>query len=261
MDIIRSAQNKRVRQFKALQRKARLRRGEGQIVLEGDRLIRGALRHGGRPISALYAPDLADYELIAELQSAKCELLPAQQKVLRDVSDTQAAPGILAVFHLPKPAIPPAAMRVLVVDSVREPGNLGAILRTAAAAGVDLAILAPGCTDPYNPKALRAGMSAHFRLPIVEAGWNEIGSFCRDLAVYAADAKANVNYTNVDWRAPWALIIGNEAHGLSRQATRLADKRIAIAMSRSTESLNVAGATAVILFEARRQWLLAGTPA
>ena len=106
------------------------------------------------------------------------------EAVLRYVSDTQQAPGILAAFQLPRPPLPKRAERVMILDAVGEPGNLGAILRTAGAAGVDLAILAPGCVDPYNSKAVRAGMGAHFRLPIVEASWPEIGAYCRDLSAF-----------------------------------------------------------------------------
>lgn len=253
MDPIRSTKNARVREIKALQSKSRLRRGKRLIVLEGDRLIEDALRQGGRASYALYAPEAAEYHLIAALQNAGCQPLPASQAVLRHASETQQPPGILAVFHLPKPAIPEPVERALILDGIREPGNLGAILRSAAAAAVDIAILAPGNADPYNAKALRGGMGAHFRLPLVEAPWKEIRSFCQGLAVYAASAEASVEYTAVDWRVPWALIVGNEAHGISAAAQKLAGARIAIPLARATESLNVASAAAVILFEARRQ--------
>ena len=253
MDAITSTQNKRVRQVKALQSKARLRRGEGKLVLEGDRLIRDALASGGKPSLALYSAQRADYSIIARLQNSQCELLPVSDDILRYLSDTRQPAGILAVFHMPKPRIPRLAKRVLILDALREPGNLGAILRTAAAAGIQLVILAPGCADPYNPKVLRAGMGAHFRLPLVEAPWKEIVAFCQDLTIYAASADSTRIYTAVDWQAPWALIVGNEAHGISRQARRLADEAIAIPMSGAAESINVASAAAVILFEAQRQ--------
>ena len=257
MEVISSTNNKRIRHVKSLQTKARLRRSEGQIVLEGDRLIVDALRHGGRAPLALYSPEHADYAVIARLQNNQAELLPVREDVLRYVSDTKQTPGILAVFHIPKPRIPEGPARVLIFDAIREPGNLGTILRTATAAGVELAILAPGCVDPYNAKVLRAGGSAHFRLPIVEASWSEISGFCQGSLVCAATANAAVAYTAVNWLADWALIIGNEAHGLSPQAQNLAQEQISIPMSMDTESLNVASAAAVILFEARRQRLAA----
>ena len=257
MEPISSAQNKRIRYVKSLQTKARLRRGEGKFVLEGDRLIADALGCGGKAQLALYSPERADYELIARLQNGECELLPVSESLLRRVSDTQQAPGILAVFKIPRPPLPKMARRALILDGVREPGNLGAILRAAAAAGADLVILAPDCVDPYNSKVARAGMGAHFRLPIVEASWKEIGAYCQDLPVYAALPTAPTSYTDVNWRESFALIMGSEAHGLSRQGQKLARLSISIPMSRSADSLNVASAAAVILFEAQRQRLAA----
>ncbi|NOG51748.1 MAG: RNA methyltransferase [Chloroflexi bacterium] len=117
----------------------------------------------------------------------------------------------------------------------------------------DLAILAPGCADPYNPKALRAGMGAHFRLPVVEATWAEIAGYCEALTLYAADAEGDAAYDAVNWLKPWGLIVGSEAHGLSADAANLASKQIAIPMAAATESLNAMVAASIILFEAARQ--------
>ena len=255
MDIITSAQNKRVRYVKSLQTKPRFRRSERKLVLEGDRLIAAALLSKGKPDFALYSPAKADYELIAKLQGRDCPLLPVSETVLQRVGDTQQTPGLLAVFQLPRPPMPAVAERILILDGVREPGNLGTILRTAAAAGLNLAILAPDCADPYNPKAVRAGMGAHFRLPLVESTWNEISRYCRELAVYVAMPSASNRYTEVNWRESWAFIVGNEARGSSEQALDLARCAVSIPMLGGAESINVASATAVILFEAQRQRL------
>ena len=253
MSRVTSSRNKRVKYVRSLQNKARLRRGEGKLILEGDRLIRDALQSHGTPSLALYSPGRADYGLVAQLQAKNCEMLPVADDVLAGISDTRHAPGMLAVFHIPKPRLPKAVGRALILDAVREPGNMGAILRSAAAAGVDIAILAPGCVDPYNSKVLRAGMGAHFRLPIVEASWGEIRGYCGQLAVYGAAADGDRDYTAVDWQADWALILGGEAGGFSDEAVRLARAGVRIPMARGSESLNVAAAAAVILFEARRQ--------
>ena len=255
MDLINSTQNKRIRHIKALQTKARLRRSDGKFILEGDRLIADALSSGGKAETALYQPDIADYELIARLQEVRCALLPVSKAVLRHVSDTQQAPGILAVFHIPRPPLPKAAQRVLILDGIREPGNLGTIMRSAAAAGVDLVILAPACVDPYNSKVARAAMGAHFRLPLVEANWREIVAFCQDLVVYAALPGAATRHTEVRWDDGWALVLGSEAQGVSKRGLDLARHSISIPMMGAAESLNVASAAAVILFEAQRQRL------
>ncbi|MCY3865381.1 MAG: RNA methyltransferase [Chloroflexi bacterium] len=255
MDIISSKQNKSVRYIKSLQTKPRFRRRERKLILEGDRLIADALASRGKPDIVLYLPGRADYEIIGQLQGRGCALQPVSEAVLQYVSDTQQAPGILAAFQLPRPPLPQRAERVMILDAVGEPGNLGAILRTAGAAGVDLAILAPGCVDPYNSKAVRAGMGAHFRLPIVEASWPEIGAYCRDLSVYVAMPDASTRHTEVNWLESWALIFGSEARGISKSALDLARRQISIPMMGAAESLNVAAAAAVILFEAQRQRL------
>ncbi len=253
MDLITSIQNKRVKTIKSLQSKGRLRRSEKKLILEGDRLIQDALQSGGKPKLALYAPEAANYEIIAKLQNRHCELLAVSSDVLAHVSDTKRTPGILVVFQMPKPRMPNQPARVLILDALREPGNLGTVLRSAAAAGADIAVLTPGCADAYSPKVLRAGMGVHFRLPIVEAAWREIRAFCAGLRVYSADASGGAIYTEVDWTQPWALVLGNEARGISPQARRIAQTSVSVPMSHEAESLNVASAAAVILFEARRQ--------
>jgi len=253
MDIITSTQNKRIKYAKTLQTKARLRRSEMKLILEGNRLINDALHRGAKPDYVLYTPDRADYDLIAILQNKNCDLLPVSDEVLNYVSDTQQAQGIIGIFFIPKPSLPKKPQRILIMDTIREPGNMGTILRTAGAAGVDLVILSPGCVDPYNSKVLRAGMGAHYHVPIVEATWSEIQNFCDDIPIYSATAKAEMRYTDVDWTQRSAFIIGNEAHGISKNARDIAKASISIPMASDTESLNAAIATAVILFEAQRQ--------
>ncbi len=260
VDIITSAQNKRVKYVKSLQAKGRLRRSEKKLILEGDRLIRDALNSRGRPDLALYTPESADYELIAALQNRNCELLPVSQGVLSQISDTKRSPGILVVFQIPKPPLPVQVERVLILDAVREPGNMGTILRSAAAADLDIAILAPGCVDPYSSKVLRAGMGVHFRLPFAEATWQEIRAYCAGLTVYSADAGGEAIYTEVDWGPPWALVVGNEAQGVSSDARRISWSSVSVPMSHEAESLNVASAATVILFEAKRQRMTGACP-
>ncbi|MCU0511218.1 MAG: RNA methyltransferase [Anaerolineae bacterium] len=253
-DVITSLQNTRVKLAAALQKSARARRQERKIPLEGARLIRDALLCGHVPDFVLYDLQTADYELVAALQATRAVLMPAAPDVIKHASETQQPQGMIAVFPLPMPRMPRQPGRILILDAVREPGNMGTLLRTAAAAGVEVVLLAPECVDPYNPKVLRAGMGAHFRLPLVEAAWTEIATYCEAVTVYLAAGDAEQPYSAVDWRSPHALIIGNEAHG-ARPAARLNATRIAIPMAAGTESLNAAMAATVILFEAQRQHL------
>ncbi len=248
--MITSTANARVRLAWALQTQPRTRRREGRVALEGLRLVRDALAGGHQPDYLLYTPGSAEIDALA---AAIPTALAVSDSVMRHISDTQQPQGIVGVFPTPAAPLPARPARALVLDALRDPGNLGTILRAAAAAGVDAALLAPGCVDPFNPKVLRAGMGAHFRVPLAELPWAEIATYCAALTVYLADARASLRHDQADWTRPWALIVGGEAGGAGREAAKLARARIAIPMAGATESLNAAVAAAVVLFEARRQ--------
>jgi TrmH family RNA methyltransferase len=171
---------------------------------------------------------------------------------------------VLPFPELPRPAHPTFT---LILDRLRDPGNLGTMLRTALAAGVEQVLLAPGTVDFSNPKVVRAAMGAHLRLSIADAGWDEIAGAVADCDVWLAAAGGAVadcdvwlaaaggarTYTAVDWTRSVALIVGSEAHGAGERARSLAQGRVSIPMASEVESLNAAVATAVILFEVVRQ--------
>lgn len=251
--LITSLHNERVKLARALQTQAKARRREGRIALEGARLVCDACQRGCRPDFVLFDPAAADEAALAAVRALGSEPLPASAEVMRHISATQQPQGIVGVFPLPRPALPAALTRLLLLDGLRDPGNLGTILRTAAAAGVQAVILSPDCADPYNPKALRAGMGAHFRIPVVERNWPDIAAVCAGLTVYLADARGDVRYDRADWSRPWALIIGGEAHGAGAAAAGIASRRVSIPMAAETESLNAAAAAAVLLFEAAQR--------
>jgi TrmH family RNA methyltransferase len=252
-EAISSLQNNRVKLVYQLQNKARIRRSERKIVLEGTRLVVDALSQNHRPSFIFYEPSKVDYELIAQIQNTRATLYEVTAEIMQHVSDTQNPQGILAVFPIPEPILPKQPKRILILDAIREPGNMGTILRTAGAAAVQLVILAPNCVDPYNSKVLRSGMGAHFRVPIIEASWQEIRAYCAEIQAYLAAGDGDKNYSEVDWTESWALVIGNEAHGVGEKAESIQGERISIPMATSTESINAAVATGVILFEAQRQ--------
>jgi TrmH family RNA methyltransferase len=130
---------------------------------------------------------------------------------------------------------------------------LGTLIRTAAAAGVDAVILPPGTTDSFAPKVLRAGMGAHFRMPIVSMDWDEIKAQVQALTVFLAEMEGDVVYTEASLKQACAVIIGGEAEGASQSARDLADADIYIPMKDKTESLNAALAGAILLFEVVKQ--------
>jgi RNA methyltransferase, TrmH family len=136
---------------------------------------------------------------------------------------------------------------------VRDPGNLGTILRSAEAAGAGQTLLAPGTVDLYNPKVVRGAMGAHFRLPVASLAWPAIAERFAGRAVWLADAAGDVAHDAVDWLAPSALIVGGEAAGAGEEAAGLATGRVRIPMDGGAESLNAAMAATVLLFEIARQ--------
>jgi TrmH family RNA methyltransferase len=141
----------------------------------------------------------------------------------------------------------------LLLDQVRDPGNAGTLLRSATAAGVELALFGPETVDPFNEKVLRAGMGAHFRLPIrTVASWEEMAAWLGAQRFYLADASGPLDYDKVDWRVATTLAVGGEANGASAWIRERATS-IRIPMMRATESLNAAVAGSIILFEAARQ--------
>lgn len=257
--MLTSTHNPRVSAVRNLLDHRRAREDSRRFVVEGVRLIEAALDAGAHPVEAFYTAELAatprGAALLARLRAAG-EALEVSDHVLRALSDTQTPQGVVAVVpYLDWPASLPSqgAPLVLVVDGVRDPGNLGALLRSAAAAGVDRVCLAPGGVDLYNPKVVRAGMGAHFLLPTVSLGWVALAQVVAGLAVRAAAADAALAYDAADWTTPSALIIGGEADGVSGEGLRLARETVAIPMRRGVESLNAAMAGTVILFEAARQ--------
>ncbi len=248
--MITSLQNERVKLAHGLIAGTKSRRKLGKVALEGVRLIRDALEAGYLPDFILYDPDSVDtaaFQVDADL------LLDVSTDVMQHLTATEHPQGVIGVFPLPTPSIPRALKRVLILDGLRDPGNLGTILRTAAAAGVDLVLLAPGCVDPYNAKVLRAGMGAHFRIPVIHQSWDKIAETCDGLTISLAEMHGNLAYDAADWSQAWALIVGGEAQGASEQAISLAHQRVFIPMAAETESLNAASAAAIILFEAARQ--------
>ncbi len=257
---ITSLHNERVKLIRALQTQGKARRKEGRIALEGVRLVEDAILSGARPDFVLYTPaaltDTADQpesRLLLKLRERDIPCLETTPEIMAHASDTESPQGIIAVVPMPDLAVPPDPTLALILDGIADPGNMGTILRTAAAAGVDVVVLAPHCVDPFNPKVLRSGMGAHFRVPLARKSWQQISEDYSSLALYLAEAGRDLPYYRVDWARPSAVIIGGEARGVDPRARQLAPTAIAIPMSKSVESLNAAMATAVILFEVRRQ--------
>ena len=256
--MITSLDNPRVKEARKLQRR-RQRHKSNALLLEGVRLVRDAFQSGAQVCEAYFTPELVAnnneaQQLLAALTAARIDLLACTPAVLASLTETVTPQGVVAVMTLPALPLPTRINFVLILDQVRDPGNAGTLLRAAEAAGVGLAIFGPETVDPYNDKVLRAGMGAHFRLPLrLCPDWSAIQSLLpTGMTVYLAQADAPLAYDAVDWRAPAALVVGGEADGASPTAYQVAQP-IAIPMQGQAESLNAAMAGTVILFEAARQ--------
>jgi TrmH family RNA methyltransferase len=252
--MITSRANPQVKYVRRLLTERRYRAAESAFVVEGTRWMRELAAAGVVP-RALFATDawLTSNEgrgLAARLGAAA---VPVSDEVMAAMSDTETAPGVLAVLPIAPRPWPAAPALVLILDAVSNPGNLGTILRVASAAGADGVLLGPGCVDAYNPKVARGSMGALLRLPVRAANWDEIGEAVAGLDVWLAAARDGVAYAAVDWRRPAAILIGGEAHGAGTTAERLATGRVTIPMRDATESLNAALAAGILLFEAARQ--------
>ncbi|KAF0107622.1 MAG: RNA methyltransferase TrmH family [Anaerolineaceae bacterium] len=254
--MIISAQNPKLKLVRALMGRPKERRAAGAFAAEGVRLVEEALAAGWPFRFVLAGETLSERgrELVKKLEAKSVEVERITDALLGSVSETETSQGILAVLdHSPLP-IPQSPDFVLILDQVRDPGNLGALLRTAAAAGVQAVLLPPETTDAFAPKAVRAGMGAHFRLPVHAAGWSEIRRICESAGLKALLADMDgESCWQTDLRVPLALVVGGEAEGASEQARSLAHDKISIPMPGGSESLNAAIAGAILLFEVVRQ--------
>lgn len=257
--VIRSRSNAVVRRFRALKERA-----AGDVaLLEGTKLVEEALAAGAALAEVAASPRAARTErgraLLLALERRGVPVRLMDEDVLASVSEAETSQGLVALAR--RPAFGEDAMLagrplLLVAVGIQNPGNVGALLRAAEAAGATGAYLAEGCADPFSWKALRGSMGSAFRLPHLR----RVGARgtlerlkSRGVATVAAVPSAAARYDEVDLTRPVALVLGNEGAGLDPEVLDAASTRVAIPMLGGVESLNVAVAAGVLLFEAARQ--------
>lgn len=263
MADITSLSNPRVKQARKLQRK-RYRDEHGLCLIEGVRLVEDAWRAGATIDSVYVVEDAAGVRafpsLVGEMQGQQVKLYSVTEAVLAAMTETVTPQGIVAMVKLPALAIPSSPHLILILDRMRDPGNVGTLLRSAAAAGVELVVFGPETVDPFNDKVLRAAMGAHFRLPLrVCEDWGSVDALLGERQVYVAEVSSVLQYDKARWDRPAALVVGGEADGAGDAAFRRGEG-ITIPMHGETESLNAAVAGSIILFEAARQRRQATSP-
>jgi RNA methyltransferase, TrmH family len=239
--LITSPDNPRVKEVLRL-RKSRERRRAGLFIAEGPREVERA-RAAGLTITATYfAPELLPWDEGEEVSA----------RVLAKMAYRAEPEGVLAVVEIPRRALPAAATLVLVAVGIEKPGNLGAMARTADAAGADALLVGDANADPWNPNAIRASTGAVFTLPIIEATHEEVAGLTAQKI--AATLGAPTPHSAPDYTRPTVFLIGAEDEGLDDEWRALADESVEIPMhGTAADSLNASAAAAVLLFEAVRQ--------
>lgn len=279
MTLITSPSNPRISKVRALQT-AHGRKKSGLFLMEGLNLFEALLTAQIVPYEVYYQPELLrrtprGASLFQSFRSPfqsltgvpPSALIEVSERVIEAISETQTSQGIVCVLpfnaldHVRIQAQRVQAHRsaLLILDTLTDPGNLGTILRTALATDVERVLLTPDCVDYYSPKVVRAAAGAHLMLPVeTDLSWATIGervtAHCGQAPrVLLAEASSPTRYYDLDLTQPFALIIGNEAHGPSQAARALATHSISIPLASGVESLNAAIATGIILYEAVRQ--------
>ena len=254
--MITSSHNPKIQRVRALLEKRKQREEEQAFVVEGVRLAEEALAADWPVEGVLFSSQLSErgQAVVRGFAASGAEVTEVPPHLMNQLAGTETPQGVLAVIGRRALPLPQALTFVLIADTLRDPGNLGTLLRTAAAAGVQAALLGPGTTDAFAPKVVRAGMGAHFRLPVLHLGWEAIREICKPgLRVLLAEAAEGTACWQMDLRQPLALIVGSEAQGSSPEARALADEAVTIPMPGQSESLNAAIAASVLLFEIVRQ--------
>lgn len=253
MKQIQSRDNAFYKSLRKLAESGRERRKAGKTVLDGVHLVEAFEARFG-PVdtlvvgeSALRAGEVAEYV-------TGREIVVLADALLRELGLVETPSGLLAVVDIPgQPAAVDRKKDAILLDGVQDPGNVGTLLRTAAAAGIGQALLSPGCASAWSPRVLRAGQGAHFVLDIHEEA---------DLPAFMAEYQGTTAVTclegaaslyEAEWSGPLAWVFGAEGQGVRRELIEAARLRIKIPMPGAVESLNVAAAAAVCLFEALRR--------
>jgi len=260
-DPITSAQNPRIKNFIHLQ-KARERKEQNVFVVEGSKEYAQAIRHQYQFASIFVCSDLISevhFKALSAGINHDAEVYPVSKDVFDKIAYREGSGGIIALARPKNHTLQDLNLStnplLLILESVEKPGNLGAILRTADAAGVDAVIVCDPQTDIYNPNVVRSSIGCLFTVPLAVCNSEEAIAWMKShhIAIYCTYLKAAVPYTEVDFAKPSAIVMGTESEGITPKWVAAADRNIIIPMQGSADSMNVSTAAAVVVFEACRQ--------
>lgn len=249
MKRIESTQNALVKHWKKLVTTRKERDKSEEFLIEGFHLVEEALKTEGIILSIMIREGV---ELPATFNVEGVHLVEVSQAVAKEIAETEHSQGIFAHCRQPEYNEEHFATwkKLLLIDAVQDPGNVGTMIRTADAAGMDAVILGKGSADPYSPKTVRSAQGAHFHIPVVRgdlAEWTETVKNA-GLKVLGTGLRDAVNHTDIEAQSAFALLVGNEGSGVNEELLDQADHIVKIPMYGQAESLNVAVATGILLY-------------
>lgn len=252
MKRIESTQNSLVKHWKKLVTQRKEREKSGEFIIEGFHLVEEALKNKEQ-IVQIIVRDGVDLPLLWAIDDVT--IVQVNDAVAKEIAETEKSQGVFA--HCKQKTVTEIEMaawrRVLLVDAVQDPGNIGTMIRTADGAGIDAVILGKGCADAYNPKTMRSAQGSHFHIPVVRGDLDEWIDRLQDdnVKVFGTALEEAVSYKEVDVNDAFALIVGNEGSGISPQLLAKTDQNVIIPIYGEAESLNVAVATGILLYQFR----------
>lgn len=263
--MISSTSNQQIKNLIQLQTKSKARNKEKQYVIEGIKMFEEVLTYEKSGLVKTFVAESfyqtlkeQDAKLYKELEQVDYEVVA--DKVFKEISETMTPQGILAIVKQPQyeleRILEQERVNLIVLEDLRDPGNLGTIIRTAEGAGVNGVILSKASVDIFNPKVIRSTMGAIYRVPFIYV--DSIADTIRllqerQITLYATHLHASKYYDEVNYGDRTAVMIGNEANGLTEESAKASDVLIKIPMEGKVESLNAGVATAIMMYEIYRQ--------
>jgi RNA methyltransferase, TrmH family len=259
MKQISSSQNPYIKSLVLLQEKAKARKQSGTFLIEGMREIELALKGNYEIETVLFLPELVSEKQITKLSNNQIDFIEISKEVYQKLAYRDTTEGIIAIaktksLHLSDLVLPKNPL-VLVLEALEKPGNIGAILRTCDAAHIDAVIIANPKTDLYNPNIVRSSVGCLFTNQIATGTTEEVLAFLleKKITIFGATLQNSNSYHLQDYTAASALVVGTEATGLSQAWRDANSKNIIIPMQGEIDSMNVSVASAILIFEAKRQ--------
>jgi TrmH family RNA methyltransferase len=260
---IQSVQNSYIKELFQLKEKSRVRKKTGLFLIEGFREISLAIKGSFEITTVLFDNTIISIDQLSELNLAKnTEIIEISKEVYKKIAYRATTEGVIAVAKYKSSKLEKLKFKtknplILVAEAPEKPGNIGALLRTADAAGIDAVLIANPKTDIFNPNIVRSSVGCVFTTQIAEGSSSEIIAFLKrqQVSIYSAALTASVSYETIDYKKPSAIIVGTESTGLSNEWLENSTQNIKIPMNGIIDSLNVSVSAAIIIYEAIRQRL------